>query len=37
MDRAHLVLIQRQHFPSIPLAILEKELPLHLKEPFYGG
>ncbi|MCK4315298.1 MAG: nucleotidyl transferase AbiEii/AbiGii toxin family protein [Anaerolineae bacterium] len=28
MDRAHLVLIQRQHFPSIPLAILERDYVL---------
>jgi len=28
MDRAHLVLIQRQHFPDIPLAILERDYVL---------
>jgi len=28
MDRAHLVLIQRQHFPDIPLAILERDYAL---------
>jgi len=28
MDRAHLVLIQRRHFPGIPLAILERDYVL---------
>ena len=28
MDRAHLVLIQRQHFPNVPLAILERDYAL---------